>query len=79
MKMEPAGCSECCNLSTELHDITSQKTVLFSHFLKYLKSHKANYDELKIGASLWIAELCHFTLEIHKTVYRVVERYILHY
>jgi len=37
-------------------------------FLKNLKSHKASPDGLKIGASLWVVELCHFTLEIHKTV-----------
>jgi len=40
----------------------------YSDYLKNLKSHNASPDGLKIGASLWVVELCHFTLEIHKTV-----------
>jgi hypothetical protein len=55
------------------HHIPENST-LQSHFLKNVKSHKVSSDGLKIKA-----QLCHFTSEIHKIVYGVVQGYILHH
>jgi hypothetical protein len=42
--MEAAGSSEHGHLSTKLHGVTPQKTVIWTSYLKILDSHICDYD-----------------------------------